>query len=106
VTAHDFKTAIVEHVARRPWKLPDAPWLLAQTWHDLLFALWPVPPQQLRPAVPREIDLDLFDGSVWIGIRAAVSDGRRSGRVRAVVGTAAAFRHASERGRVGAVTSW
>jgi uncharacterized protein YqjF (DUF2071 family) len=48
--------------------MPDAPWLMAQTWHDLLFAHWPVPPQQLRPAVPPAFNLDLFDGTAWIGI--------------------------------------
>jgi uncharacterized protein YqjF (DUF2071 family) len=41
---------------------------MAQTWHDLLFAHWPVRPDALRVAVPRELDLDTFDGNCWVGV--------------------------------------
>lgn len=66
--AHDFDTTILERVAHRPWALPDGPWLMTQTWHDLLFAHWPVRPQELRPLVPRAFELDLLAGQAWIGI--------------------------------------
>jgi uncharacterized protein len=65
---HDFNTAIVDEVAHRPWPMPNRPWVMTQTWHDLLFAHWPVDPSQLRPRVPAAFELDLFDGSAWIGI--------------------------------------
>lgn len=68
MTSRDFNHAILDEVAHRPWPLPDAPWLMTQTWHDLLFAHWPVSRRKLRDAVPREFDLDLFDGEAWIGI--------------------------------------
>ena len=48
--------------------MPDAPWVMTQTWHDLLFAHWPVDPAQLTGSVPPEFPLDLFDGAAWIGI--------------------------------------
>lgn len=41
---------------------------MAQTWHDLLFAHWPLPPEALRPLVPRQLPLDTFEGSCWLGI--------------------------------------
>jgi uncharacterized protein YqjF (DUF2071 family) len=41
---------------------------MAQRWHDLLFAHWPVPPQALRPLVPASLPLDSFDGNAWIGV--------------------------------------
>jgi uncharacterized protein YqjF (DUF2071 family) len=41
---------------------------MTQTWHDLLFAHWPVDPRQVRVKVPSEFELDLFDGRAWIGI--------------------------------------
>lgn len=41
---------------------------MAQNWHDLLFAHWPLPPETLRHLVPRELPLDTFDGSAWVGI--------------------------------------
>jgi len=41
---------------------------MAQTWHDLLFAHWPIDPQILRPLVPPQLTLDLYQGRCWIGI--------------------------------------
>ena len=29
----------------RPWPLPQQPWALRQTWHDVLFAHWAVDPR-------------------------------------------------------------
>jgi uncharacterized protein len=39
-----------------------------QSWHDLLFAHWPISTQQMLARVPASLDLDLFDGQAWIGI--------------------------------------
>ena len=41
---------------------------MAQTWHDLLFAHWPIDPMALRPLVPHQLPLDLFQGRCWIGV--------------------------------------
>lgn len=41
---------------------------MAQTWHDLLFAHWPVQPELLRCVVPSELALDTFDGTCWVGV--------------------------------------
>jgi uncharacterized protein YqjF (DUF2071 family) len=41
---------------------------MAQVWHDLLFAHWPVPPDALRPTLPGGTELDLFEGKAWLGI--------------------------------------
>jgi uncharacterized protein len=65
---HDFNTDIVNQVAHRPWPMPDTPWVMTQTWHDLLFAHWAVDPSQLRSHVPAVFDLDLFDGTAWLGV--------------------------------------
>jgi hypothetical protein len=48
--------------------MPRAPWLMTQTWHDLLFAHWPVDVSEVRRAVPAALDLDLFDGEAWVGV--------------------------------------
>ena len=68
MTDHDFNGGILEEVAHRPWAMPDRPWVMTQTWHDLLFAHWPVDARTLRDRVPAAFDLDLFDGTCWIGI--------------------------------------
>jgi uncharacterized protein YqjF (DUF2071 family) len=41
---------------------------MKQTWHDLLFSHWPFPPEQLRPLVPPQLSLDMFEGQCWIGV--------------------------------------
>jgi uncharacterized protein YqjF (DUF2071 family) len=61
----DRAFTVVEH---RPWPLPDRPWMMRQTWHDLLFAHWPIEPARLRALIPGGLTLDLFDGDGWIGI--------------------------------------
>ena len=65
---HDFPTAIVQDVAHRPWPIPNRPWVMTQTWHDLLFAHWPVDAQSLERLVPSPFELDLFEGRAWLGI--------------------------------------
>ena len=55
----------VEH---RPWPLPRGPWVMLQTWHDLLFAHWPILPTMMRQLVPKELTLDQWNGSCWVGV--------------------------------------
>ena len=68
VTDHDFNRGILEQVAHRPWPMPKSPWVMTQTWHDLLFAHWPVDAGSVREKVPTQFDLDLFDGSAWLAV--------------------------------------
>ncbi len=65
---HDFNHRILEQVAHRPWPLPESPWVMTQTWHDLLFAHWPVYPHLLASKIPPQLALDLFDGRAWIAV--------------------------------------
>jgi hypothetical protein len=41
---------------------------MAQSWHDLLFAHWPLPAEALAPLIPPGLTLDTFDGRAWIGV--------------------------------------
>jgi uncharacterized protein YqjF (DUF2071 family) len=63
-----FNHAILNDVAHRPWPMPTRPWVMTQTWHDLLFAHWPVDAAALREKVPSEFTIDVFDGTGWLGI--------------------------------------
>src|SRR5688572_1083803 len=65
---NDFNHAILDETAHRPWPMPDSPWLMTQTWQDLLFAHWPVDYEVLRRQVPPEFEIDRFDGQAWLGI--------------------------------------
>jgi uncharacterized protein len=59
---------LLAHTAHRPWPVPDGPWIMTQSWHDLLFAHWPLDPGVLARKLPVELPLDLFDGRAWIGV--------------------------------------
>lgn len=48
--------------------MPAAPWIMVQNWHDLLFAHWALPPEQIRPLVPRELELDLWEGRAYVAV--------------------------------------
>jgi uncharacterized protein YqjF (DUF2071 family) len=64
----DFNHAILKETAHRPWPMPDGPWVMSQTWNDLLFAHWPVAQDRLRALVPATFELDLFEGQAWLGV--------------------------------------
>ncbi len=38
------------------------------SWHDLLFAHWQIPVEQLRQRIPKPLQIDTFDGAAWIGV--------------------------------------
>lgn len=42
--------------------------IMYQTWNQLLFLHWPVQPEQIRPLVPAELEIDTWEGMAWIGI--------------------------------------
>jgi uncharacterized protein YqjF (DUF2071 family) len=56
------------NVAHRPWPLPRRPWIMTQRWSDLLFMHWPVPTDAVRTLVPRNLELDLRQGTAWVTI--------------------------------------
>ena len=58
----------LDDTTHRPWPLPPGPWIMAQVWHDLLFAHWPMAPETLRGKLPRAVELDTFSGTAWLGI--------------------------------------
>jgi uncharacterized protein YqjF (DUF2071 family) len=65
----DFPTdAVLRQLGHRPWPMPAEPWIMTQSWHDLLFAHWPVASDALRELVPPGLELELFDQRAWLGI--------------------------------------
>jgi uncharacterized protein YqjF (DUF2071 family) len=61
-------SAVLREVAHRPWPLPAGPWVMAQSWHDLLFAHWPVDAAVLRPLLPPQLQIDVFEGQAWLAV--------------------------------------
>jgi uncharacterized protein len=68
VTAPLLQTATLLERTHRPWPLPRRPWVMGQTWDDLLFAHWPIDDTALGSLVPVPLSLDRFDGAAWLGI--------------------------------------
>lgn len=48
--------------------LRHRPWVMRMRWVDLLFAHWPMDPAVLRPLIPDDLEIDLYDGHAWLGI--------------------------------------
>lgn len=55
-------------IAHRPWPMPTGPWIMSQSWHDLLFAHWPIDASHLRALIPAALDIDTFQGEAWISV--------------------------------------
>ena len=70
----------------RPWPPPARPWIMVQSWRNLLFAHWPVPTPVLRPLIPAGLDLQTFEDQAWVGITPFVLAGLRPRAMPAVVG--------------------
>src|SRR3954469_26057967 len=67
--------SVLGETSHRPWPLPDGPWLMGQTWRDLLFAHWSVDPGALEAVVAPQLPLDLWEGRAWIGVTPFVVTG-------------------------------
>jgi uncharacterized protein len=59
---------ILDRIAHRPWPLPAGPWVMAQSWHDLLFAHWRIGAALLRPKIPASLEIDTFEGQAWAAV--------------------------------------
>jgi uncharacterized protein len=60
--------AILSDTLHRPWPLPEGIWVMEQTWLELLFMHWDLPPETLRPLVPAPLELDLYEGRAYVGV--------------------------------------
>jgi uncharacterized protein YqjF (DUF2071 family) len=55
-------------LSHKPRPLPSGRWLMRQRWNDLLFAHWPVPASSIAPLLPEGLEVDIFQGSAWLGV--------------------------------------
>src|SRR5215467_1537173 len=83
---------LLQQTDHRPIPLPTHPWVMMQTWHDLLFAHWALPPQQMRALVPQQLELDLFEGQAYVAVTPFHMSGIRGHLLPPVPG----FRHFPE----------
>jgi uncharacterized protein len=55
-------------MAYRPYPAPQQKPLMYQQWHDLLFMHWPVSLKRLREHIPKDLEIDTFEGQAWIAV--------------------------------------
>jgi len=61
-----MKVAAEPLTAAPPFRVERA--VMRQTWNYVTFLHWPYDPAVVRPFLPRELELDLFDGAAWVGL--------------------------------------
>ncbi len=59
---------MLRQVSHRPWPLPGGPWLMAQTWQDVLFAHWPVTSDVVASLLPSALEPDTYAGRAWMSV--------------------------------------
>jgi uncharacterized protein YqjF (DUF2071 family) len=59
---------------------------MRQEWRDLLFVHWPINPEVIRVLIPPQLDLDLFEGTAYVGLVPFTMTGVRPVRLPAVPG--------------------
>jgi uncharacterized protein YqjF (DUF2071 family) len=65
---NDFDYSVIDQVAHRPYPMRKVPWIMTQTWHDVLFLHWPVDGRMMRALLPAGLELDLFDGQAYAAV--------------------------------------
>jgi uncharacterized protein YqjF (DUF2071 family) len=79
-----MRHSLLDVVDHRPTPLPDAPWIMAMQWRDLLFAHWPVAVKTLRSLIPACLEIDAHDGTGWVGVVPLTMSGVRLRRMPAI----------------------
>lgn len=59
---------ILEHKNHRPWMIPNENWRFYQEWNRAIFLHWRVDIEELKKFVPKEIEIDLFNGEAWVSV--------------------------------------
>ena len=59
---------LIKEIAHRETPLPSGPWVMRQTWLNLLFAHWPIDVEVLRPLIPSSLEIDIFEQQAWVGV--------------------------------------
>lgn len=59
---------ILQASNRRRFPKPGGPWLMYQEWFRVLFLHFPMDTGLLRPLIPEDTILDVYEGKGWISI--------------------------------------
>jgi uncharacterized protein YqjF (DUF2071 family) len=62
----DAASPVVDRLS--PARRPARRAVMRQNWRDLLFLHWPFSPEEVRPFLPPQLELDLFDTTAYVGL--------------------------------------
>lgn len=59
---------ILKTTSHRPWDLPTQGWSYYQEWNNTIFLHWEVNLQELKKFVPKDLEIDLFNGKAYVSL--------------------------------------
>lgn len=69
---------ILNTTHHRLWSIPIGAWKFYQEWNNALFLHWQVDYNELKKYIPKEIEIDLFEGKPWVSLVAFTMEKVRS----------------------------
>ncbi|MBX3257455.1 MAG: DUF2071 domain-containing protein [Chitinophagaceae bacterium] len=63
----DIRNILID-TSHRPFKLPHGQWKYYQEWINALFLHWTIPFDILRKHVPKNLNIDTFDGDCYVSL--------------------------------------
>lgn len=59
---------ILHQIDHRQWDIPEGNWKYYQEWNKTIFLHWKADYSILRELVPKELEIDLYDGQAWVSV--------------------------------------
>jgi uncharacterized protein YqjF (DUF2071 family) len=59
---------ILNTTDHRPWAIPTENWRFYQEWNNAIFLHWQVDLSELEKFVPKELEIDLYEGKPWVSV--------------------------------------
>ncbi|RNC86428.1 MAG: DUF2071 domain-containing protein [Winogradskyella sp.] len=59
---------LLDTTNHRPWDIPNKSWKFYQEWNNVLFLHYQVDLAELKKFVPKELEIDLFNGEPWVSV--------------------------------------
>ncbi len=69
---------IINGSEHRPWSIPKEKWRFYQEWNNAILMHWQVELNNLKQFVPKDLEIDLYNGKPWISLVAFTMQGLRT----------------------------
>ncbi len=69
---------IINSSEHRPWGIPKEKWRFYQEWNNAILLHWQIELNDLKQFVPKDLEIDLYNGKPWVSIVAFTMQGLRT----------------------------